>query len=291
MEDRASVLERCKVLEPKTNVKPPPLVRQHSKQGSAFLTSDVVTCPYCSIKGHLIQYCPKFLGCDVSKRIAEARRLMFCIICLKRGHFSNNCKSKGCEICKKKHHTALHLASNASTDSPQTPKSPSTPGTSGTSASSLAARDNSGPGIIGTVLVKLGTENGHQVLCRALLDQGSTRNFITTNTVQILNPQRSREMFSVDGIGSSSVTSKGACTVTLSSRFDDAPRYKIYCLIIPRITGSQPASRINTSEWQIPEEFDLADPNFDKPQGVDLLLGLEVFWKIKDHQGTSTSSW
>ena len=214
MEDRAPVLERCKVLETKPPAKPAPsgskpLMRQQSRC-SALLTSDVVTCPYCSVKGHLIQYCPKFLACEVSKRISEARRLMFCIVCLKRGHFAASCKSKGCEICKKKHHTALHLISNASNSAPSTPES-----TQSSPVSSLAVRDNRSTAIIGTMLVKLGADNGQEVLCRALLDLSSTCNFLSTKIAQILRPQRAREFVNVTGIGSASISVKESCSVVL----------------------------------------------------------------------------
>jgi len=52
------------------------------------------------------------------------------------------------------------------------------------------------------------------------------------------------------------------------------------CLIIPKITGAIPNTQINLDNINIPHHLRLADPSFNMPGEIDLLLGAERFWSI-----------
>ncbi|XP_047992482.1 uncharacterized protein LOC125231164 [Leguminivora glycinivorella] len=51
-------------------------------------------------------------------------------------------------------------------------------------------------------------------------------------------------------------------------------------LVIPDITSVLPECPIDTTSFEIPGDIELADPRFDSPSEVDILLGLKVYWKL-----------
>jgi hypothetical protein len=52
------------------------------------------------------------------------------------------------------------------------------------------------------------------------------------------------------------------------------------CLVLPKISGDLPGSYINTLEWNLPEDLHLADPGFNQPGRIDLLIGTEAYFHL-----------
>jgi hypothetical protein len=52
------------------------------------------------------------------------------------------------------------------------------------------------------------------------------------------------------------------------------------CLVLPKISGDLPDSYINTIEWNLPKDLHLADPGFNQPGRLDLLIGTEAFFHL-----------
>lgn len=63
-------------------------------------------CDYCK-RAHRIFHCENLVKLPVTARI-KIRQLNLCINCLRKGHWSKECKSSGCKLCKDKHNTLLH---------------------------------------------------------------------------------------------------------------------------------------------------------------------------------------
>jgi len=51
-------------------------------------------------------------------------------------------------------------------------------------------------------------------------------------------------------------------------------------VVLPSITRSLPAIEISKSELEVPSNIRLADPEFNVPREVDLLIGAEKFWDL-----------
>lgn len=51
-------------------------------------------------------------------------------------------------------------------------------------------------------------------------------------------------------------------------------------MVIEKITQNLPSDRINSVNIQIPNGISLADPQFNKPAKIDLLLGAKVFFDL-----------
>jgi len=55
---------------------------------------------------------------------------------------------------------------------------------------------------------------------------------------------------------------------------------KLNCLVLPRITGKMPLTDIDISTWKFHADVFLANRDFNKPAPFDILLGIEIFFKI-----------
>lgn len=69
------------------------------------------------------------------------------------------------------------------------------------------------------------------------------------------------------------------CQIKIKSIYNN---YEISstCLIIPQITETIPSCHLNISIWNISPTIQLADPEFYKPSGIDLLIGSGHYWNI-----------
>lgn len=50
--------------------------------------------------------------------------------------------------------------------------------------------------------------------------------------------------------------------------------------ILPKITSRKPDQYVDVSTWNIPKNVELADPRFNTPARVDMLLGAEIFLEL-----------
>ncbi len=91
-----------------------PKSQKHQSFGAKTLTTStsekpVITCIFCQKTGHILHKCRKLMEKSVSDRIKFVQAEKLCFGCLKLGHFSKNCKSRGvCDMCHKMHPTCLH---------------------------------------------------------------------------------------------------------------------------------------------------------------------------------------
>ncbi|XP_070067119.1 uncharacterized protein [Drosophila virilis] len=82
------------------------------------------------------------------------------------------------------------------------------------------------------------------------------------------------------GLGDTSVSTEGsAVRINMKSQDSDYSA-TLGALVTPTITDSQPSFVIGTSDWKISSNIRLADPAFNKPQRVDLLIGASLFYKL-----------
>ncbi|ODM96042.1 hypothetical protein Ocin01_10639 [Orchesella cincta] len=152
--------------------------------------------------------------------------------------------------------------------------------TSGTSSTATPTFSVYGGGLRTNVLlataiasVKYNEGNLHHV--RVLLDTGSEASFISEKCVLGLGLQRRRSEVVVTGISSSSGgTTKGEVDLNLFSCIT-THSIQISCLILPKLTSSIPSELCANSRWPHVQGLQLADPDFNVPGNIDILLGAE----------------
>jgi len=242
-------------------------------------------CGFCDERGHGIYSCSRFANLSPSLRHKEVKKLALCFNCLKKGHQTRSCSSSHCRTCGGKHHSLLHFATSSDSQAvgPASTSSAASipPSTTAHSATSLAAQGlQSGVVLLATAVVMVRNSVGSLVPCRALLDSGSQLHMVTSRFAQRLHLKKTRSSAVVTGLGDTSVSTDGSVVKIQMKSSTSAYSATFDALVAPTITDSQPSFAIDTSDWKIPSNITLADPAFNKPQRVDLLIGASLFYEL-----------
>ena len=272
-------------------------------------------CKLCSDIYHVLFQCPDFKGLTVEQRQTTAQRLKVCTNCLGSDHQTRSCLSKrSCRTCGRKHHTLLHRRDHqplaAQYQQPQAPYYPPQPvqqhslrqaqhyqqqppqqtGPTAQQPATLVSTTDpacnttstSTAMILGTCVTTIESQ-GRQHKARALLDNGSCLTFITTRMVNSLKMRKIVESTAVSGF-QQTATPISKYKVEFSLRIPSGSvtvLIPIQAVVVDVITGDLPSS-VLTIVRQSPflSGLPLADPGFDKPGRIDLLLGVNVLPRV-----------
>ncbi|XP_052850685.1 uncharacterized protein LOC128261177 [Drosophila gunungcola] len=240
--------------------------------------NDSVQCMYCNSAEHQIGNCASFAALTVQQRFDFAKRAPLCINCLRKGHTVKKCKSNRCRVCNSSHHTLLHIyAPNTNLALP--PPSQPTLMEESPSTSHVLHANASDRVILATAVVSVQTKSGEFVLARALLDSGSQLNFVTDELAQRIKITREDVCMSLRGIGGTNAQATKKIHTIVKSRIGNSQLSSDFW-IMKNISGYHPDQAVNTSGWRVPENIQLADPFFFKPQKIDMLIGAETFFEL-----------
>ncbi|XP_033362368.1 uncharacterized protein LOC117240438 [Bombus vosnesenskii] len=139
-----------------------------------------------------------FKAKTVSKRLKDSTKASLCLNCLKKGHIARDCHAGSCRMCGGRHHTTsgktavevefLHLEPKSllvkqeNSIAPVTYRTPTRTEDTRPAASEVLHND-----IVTTTQVHILTNKQQPIQCRALLDTGSSMNFITERLANILS--------------------------------------------------------------------------------------------------------
>ncbi|XP_041980993.1 uncharacterized protein LOC121734447 [Aricia agestis] len=257
--------------------------RVHTKSFS-FLQGDnkinnFKSCIIC--KGeHKIYECEIFKAKSYEDKISDIRKLKLCMNCLREGHQPHNCKLGPCRVCKRKHNTLLHQTKTdfSSLNSTDTIVNFSTQPTNQI--------------LLSTAIIEVQNPKTKEAIkARALLDCGSQSSFISKRLKDFLQLESSSiNKISVIGIGNNlSDYITESCIAQLNSIHEN---YKISldCFVLKELTGAIPATTINLHNVEFPKDVTFADPNFNIPSSIDILIGADLFWDVLGNDVKSINS-
>lgn len=275
-------------------------------------------CSYCQ-QPHPIYQCLKFKSLSLHVKLQKVKQLNLCSNCLRQGHEVSQCKFGPCRICNKMHNTMLHtdnpmdqhpsstltnelneriVLSSHDTSlyedaclNEDTHLQDHTCSTEQNDISLIPEEEQTEQNIVlsstlshscvllSTALIDVIDQDGIKHTVKAILDNGSTTNFITEELSKTLKiPIRSASA-KVEGLNCKPLYLDKRTSIKLSSR-TEAFTQEIDCLIVPHITQFLPTKQIDLTTFSIPPHIDLADPEFHVPSKISILLNAEVFWKI-----------
>ena len=133
--------------------------------------------------------------------------------------------------------------------------------------------------MLATAVVEVKNKFNQYVPCRVLLNSASQVNFITERCVQRLKLARNQSSTSIQGINNVNTTTHHCVSIHLRSRRTDW-HTSLTCAVVPNITSSSPATKLDTTTWNLPSDILLADEHFDRPSAIDLLIGADLFYEI-----------
>nr|XP_034833645.1 uncharacterized protein LOC117990292 [Maniola hyperantus] len=192
-------------------------------------------------------------------------------------------KPTSCRICFKKHHSLLHPEKeDSSTQEADTEEHTM----QSTSISTISTHFINQPGqvLLATALVDIIGRNKHTNVYRALIDQGSQASFVTESLVQACGLKRERISGVVSGLSEGKqLRTKYMVQLEIQSRYKPNLVFPINAYVLKTLTSYLPSQETTVCDWPYLENITLADPGYNTPNRIDLLLGAEVYSKIIDN--------
>ncbi|XP_055614816.1 uncharacterized protein LOC129761133 [Toxorhynchites rutilus septentrionalis] len=261
-------------------------------------------CCCCGDQHHLVK-CSRFQKMKFNERLQFVNTKRLCSNCFRTGHWVRDCNSKSnCRTCDKRHHTMIHPGFPAGTGMANIRQSSSKHAgqKDAQGTSSLSVTDGNGastredieePSVgsynvgissnksnvfLSTIILTIRDCNGRKHLARALLDNGSQINIISEHLCQILRLRRRAVSVPICGIGRTECTARQTVSATIGSRTTGFSEE--FFLAMQRITTELPSVTVPVQHWRIPQNMQLADPEFNIRNSIDLLLGAERFYNF-----------
>uniref|UniRef100_A0A1B0D852 DUF5641 domain-containing protein n=1 Tax=Phlebotomus papatasi TaxID=29031 RepID=A0A1B0D852_PHLPP len=286
LDNRIDAMERwTRKSNPVDQHKTKPEKRASQGKGTVrTLHTEAGKCPKCAMRHELYK-------CDAFKQMTrqERRKFVFteklCYNCLmKDNHISDNCPSKyRCRVCDRKHHTLLHSDEPQASQGNRESTSPTNQEETAPEESVIIHHSTSNTRVLlPTALVNVLDSRNQKQVCRILIDGGSECNLISEACVQRLGLMRRRNKIQVNGPGEVKVgETRGSVSLVLSSIHHPEEHIEPEALVLSKLTAMLPSSMVvEPKTWKHLRTLQLADPSFNTPGNIDIILGAEFAMAI-----------
>lgn len=242
-------------------------------------TQNCYSCPACSNQ-HFINQCEAFFQMTLDEKENLVQRHHLCRNCLRRGHVVGECPSESfCRKCNGRHHTKLCRNSGGSARS-STP----TPAAYTGVTSCISQEESRCKVLLAIATIIMIDDHGTEHPVRALLDSGSECCFATQQLAQRMKIHRQDANIPIAGIGQASTEVRCKFRTTVKSRVSRYTK-QVELFILPKVTVDLPSKPVDVSNWPLPTGIYLADPGFNHPGSIDVVLGAELFFDIFNVDG------
>ncbi|KAE9523284.1 hypothetical protein AGLY_016232, partial [Aphis glycines] len=257
----------------------------HKAKGSSSYSPKLNKAKHCTIcnRGeHFLYRCPEFKTFSVPRRREYTRTNKLCFSCLSSTHMVDTCKSKYlCGKCQQRHHTLLHFSSESEPTTTTNQERVSIDGGEGGSVNTkFSGMSASGTTVLlGTAIVRVLDARGNYHMVRVLLDSGSQISAITTDCVARIGLARRKCESEIVGLSQSPVTQvRGSTSCSFIPHHMSNPKFNCHELIIlPKLTSVLPSTPLPPEIRTRYQHLVLADPQFDTPSQIDMLLGGDLY--------------
>ena len=217
----------------------------------------------------------------MEERFSTATRLKVCTNCLSYNHFCRDCPSRrSCKDCGARHHSLLHRQSSSTRRTEDaTERQTTSTATNAHTTPTCNASSSEAKNVIGVCQVTV-ESRGRLQKARALRDSGSHMSFVTSRLAQLLKAKKIREPTQLTGISQTEVPQCNFKT-EIALVPEKHPSIPLKAVIITKITSDLPGFHLKGVRNQpFLHGLPLADPNFDHPGRIDMLLGSDVLDKV-----------
>jgi len=231
----------------------------------------------CCGGAHALKDCAKFLGASVDDRYQIVCSHRLCLVCFESGHMSYKCKSS-CSVCKRRHHGLLHKDPSTSDPSSKVPK-----------VAMFAKHQNQLPSVVlATALLHVQDVAGSPQTVRALIDGGSQISAISADCCQRLGLRAAKWTLPVTGLSELPVPSVlGIVDLHIQPRDSSQSSMPVRAWVLSSITSEMPTSKLPSTVREKCGDLSLADPLFDIPAPVEILLGADIYPMVWSHETVS----
>lgn len=241
----------------------------------------VYSCVICN-ESHRIYDCITFKTKSLKERLTDVAKYKLCSNCLRQGHPVSDCRMGPCRICNKRHNSLLHNPS------------PTTTANAAVDETDLEtdvyfSKQDCNQILLSTALIEVSNPSTNQTMtARALLDCGSQSSFITKNLKERLSLKSIPiDTLKIIGIGNNcSNKIDESCTAQIKS-LNTKFNVTLSCFVLKELTSHLPKAPIDIRKINLPENIKLADPGFNQPAPIDVLIGADIFWDILGNEQRS----
>lgn len=251
----------------------------NSKAKSLHVTQNQekhTACIFCKQNQHRLTSCSEFKALEPHNRLKFVKTNKLCFKCLLQ-HKVGSCQQNKYLCCQNRHNVLLHVNRH---------NRPTLNGADNLSANvntHTALKTTTAIGgnvLLATAIVNVKNKHGQLVKVRALVDSASQLSFVTKRLVNKLGLRQNKLNLPIAGIGNSQNNYvQFSCNLQISSVVTNFS-LQTEAAVLGVITSKLPNLKINIDNWNIPSRIKLADPSFNVPNDIDLLLGAEVFSQI-----------
>ncbi|UYV82231.1 hypothetical protein LAZ67_21001404 [Cordylochernes scorpioides] len=279
---------------------PEPNKKVYSHATSVSRPNSKAACTPCMLckNSHLLSKCQLFQNKSLQERWRFVRDNGLCYNCFRSNHLVYACKLTAvCGVCKLRHHTLLHAFTSESHDSNSLPGAIHAVESSNANRVDSSVRSNvnysarinsviqthsinhssySSQILLSTALIRVNDLCGNSCMARALVDTVSQRTLITDSLRKTLNlPVNYSDAF-MYGIGDNCLEKPlGEVDITFSPHYSNM-LFTAKALILNKITCNLPNFVMERSRWPHLVGLRLADPTFDKPAPIDIIIGADI---------------
>ena len=233
-------------------------------------------CVLCKPEKHPLHICTKWLGFSVDQRLTQVKDRKLCANCLAGGHATGDCKSSyRCRDCRQNHHMTIHKDNTPSVQI----------------SSTLSQSQQLPDALLMTAEVLLKGPGGHQLKARAFLDPGAGLSLVSNRVAQILElPLESSRTSFTTVQGTKCQGSKYLTTLTISPLHNKRD-FKCRPAVVQTVTEKIP-NKLLAPVHDYPHllGLHLADPTFNIPGRVDILLGADLWLQLQGSLPPITAS-
>ena len=180
---------------------------------------------------------------------------------MRKGHGTKDCNSKGaCKQCARQHNSLLHDEQRQQSTDPKS------------NNATIACHQSSSFNtfLLPTAMIPIKQPNNEIECCRAMLDSGAQVCMITERCTQFLGLPKQQCTIDMSGI----ISSKKLNTSTVSLLIvpeNKALNFK--AVVMPKFMDMLPTEQINVKSCIQKIRVELADPSFNTPKQVDMIIG------------------
>ncbi|XP_063372656.1 uncharacterized protein LOC134660793 [Cydia amplana] len=239
-------------------------------------TPGTAVCIICS-DNHRIYDCPTFAAKSIKDKLADVANYKLCANCLRQGHPVSECRGGPCRDCNQRHNSLLHEPSRTS---PGIISSAATV-SNASSAANFFDLDNN-RGLLSTAIIEVcNPKTNQKERVRAFLDNGSEFSFIKQSLKERLSLQSNPiDCINLIGAGNKCVDNiVERCTTQIHS-LHNPYKLALSCFVLKELTGNIRERPVDVQSLQIPKHIRLADPDFNQPGEIEILIGADIFWDI-----------
>ncbi|UYV84739.1 hypothetical protein LAZ67_X003271 [Cordylochernes scorpioides] len=252
-------------------------------QSYGMLIEKSDTCILCKSGHHPLYMCNLFCKMPLKEKLNVVKGHKLCFNCLRKGHFSWNCRlNQRCKVCKGKHHTMIHY-DKPSTEGASAQVENTTP-KEHESAINLTntqqANCNDSHVLLATARIKIKNGLGKLCTCRALLDSGSQVTMITKGCCERLGLVQRKSDRMIIGVGNTPVQHSSSTVSVTFCPLNNSEEFSVEAVVTGVLTSEIPNFRLKDPNWPTLKNLKLADPEFYIQAPIDMILGADIYTEL-----------